>query len=115
MSGATYFAECVFGQGSFSNAGTVWQWSGTYEDDDGTMVDSEFFQATALESTLSAYETDSDRVAIEIAVTEWAGTFPYSDNYTTSEAVGTGLGYIISTSCPELENTPYLGETGSDN
>lgn len=105
---SAFFAECAFGAGSFSASGDSWHWSGT--DENG--VEAEYFQATGLNGGVHTLVSDPERIAIEMEVTEWAGSFPYSDNYTTSEAVGTGAGYIIAQECAALADTPLLA--GSD-
>ncbi len=106
LNSVAFFAECTFGTGSFSSAGSSWQWSGT--DENG--VDAEYFEAAALNGIVSAMETEVGRIAMEMEVTEWAGSFPYSDNYTTSEAVGTGAGYIIAEECASLANATFFEE-----
>lgn len=114
LSTADFFAECSYGVGSFAAAGDSWEWTGT--DDDG--VDAEYFQAIGLNGNATALdvggsnnsEINDSEIAIEISITQWAGSFPYSDNYTTSDAVGTGFGFIISEPCPALANTPILSE-----
>ena len=103
---AAFFAECTFGTGSFSAAGSSWEWSGT--DENG--VDAEYFEAVGLVGGLNAMESETDRVAVEMEVTEWAGSFPYSDNYNTSDAVGTGAGYIIAEACGALSGATFFEE-----
>ena len=92
LSQATYFSECTFGSGSFSQQGSEWQWTGT--DADG--VDAEYFEAFGTDGNTTDLQIEGDRLAVEVAVTDWSGIFPYSNTYNTSVAVGTGSGYIIA-------------------
>ena len=108
LSTATYFSECTFGTGSFSQEGANWYWSGT--DADG--IEAEYFVGAGLAGETLDWQTDAERIAVEVSVTEWAGNFPYSTTYNTSGAVGTGLGYIVATECSPLENTTYLSGSG---
>ncbi len=110
LSTASYFSECTFGMGSFSQSGAIWQWSGT--DNDG--VEAEYFIGAGLTGETLDWQQDGERVAVEVSVTDWAGNFPYSNNYNTSGAVGTGTGYIIATECAALENTTYLTPTSNE-
>lgn len=100
------FAECTFGSGSFSASGSTWHWTGT--DENG--LDAEYFEAVGLVGGINAMASDSARIALDIEVTEWAGSFPYSDNYNTSEAVGTGTGYIIAEECAALSGATFFEE-----
>ena len=110
LSEATYFSECSFGTGSFSQQGDEWQWSGT--DDDG--VAAEYFEAFGTAGQTTDYQIEGTRLAVEVSVTEWSGIFPYSDTYNTSVAVGSGSGYIIATECAALADTIYLSELGQE-
>ena len=110
LSQATYFSECAFGSGTFSQQGSEWQWNGI--DADG--VEAEYFEAFGTDGTTTNLQIESDRLAIEVAVTDWSGVFPYSNTYNTSVAVGTGAGYIIATKCSALADTIYLSELGQE-
>lgn len=113
LSSASYFSECTFGTGSFSQQGATWKWTGT--DENG--INAEYFVGAGLVGDTFDWMTDGDRIAVDVAVTEWAGNFPYSttdaDNdgrpdYNTSGAVGTGSGYIIAGECAALTESTYL-------
>ena len=110
LSQATYFSECTFGSGTFSQQGSEWNWTGT--DTDG--VDAEYFEAFGTAGDTTDLQMDGDRLAIEVAVTDWSGIFPYSNTYNTSVAVGAGSGYIIATKCAALADTIYLSELGQE-
>ena len=110
LSEATYFSECTFGSGSFSQQGAEWYWTGT--DADG--VAAEYFEGFGTAGQTTDYQVEGDRLAVQVAVTEWSGIFPYSDNYNTSVAVGSGSGYIIATECAALADTIYLSELGQE-
>ena len=107
---ATYFSECTFGSGTFSQQGAEWHWTGT--DEDGVAAEyfegfRDFYQTTDL-------QIEGERLAVEVSITEWSGIFPYSDTYNTSVAVGSGAGYIIATECAALADTIYLSELGQE-
>lgn len=106
----TYFGECTFGTGSFSQQGAEWYWTGT--DADG--VAAEYFEGFGTSGQTTDYQLEGERLAVEVSVTEWSGIFPYSDNYNTSVAVGSGSGYIIATECAALADTIYLTELGQE-
>lgn len=110
LSETTYFSECTFGSGSFTQAGAGWNWSGT--DENG--VEAEFYEAFGTTGETTDYQQDGDRLAVEVSVTEWSGVFPYSNTYNTSVAVGSGSGYIIATECAALADTIYLSEQGQE-
>jgi hypothetical protein len=110
LSTATFFSECTFGTGSFSQQGAEWLWTGT----DANGVDAEFYEGFATAGSATDYQLEGERLAVEVSVSEWSGVFPYSNTYNTSVAVGTGAGYIIATECAALSNTIYLEENGQE-
>ena len=110
LSSATYFSECTFGTGSFSQQNGEWQWAGT----DSNGVAAEFYFGFGFAGETFDVQFDGDRAAIEIEVTEWTGVFPYSTNYNTSAANGVGSGYMFGTECAGLRDSSYWTSQGTE-